>query len=714
MKRLTTLLAALTLYGTAWGAPLNGTSFDPDVHKAIFCLTFDDWVTTALADSLEDHGIPTTFFIAEIFESDARNAAAQAARLQGHEIGGHGAYGVSIDSLWHDAKYDSVAYEFTRCKTWVDSLIQVIDPDFDCVDYANSHGTATVETDSVGFQTYDVLRHRFHPTDLEPNLYLGGSYFVPWRLQTRVWHYGYFSGGAHDTTEFWIEDTASVASDDTTSTRSSANRYLNYIKSIHGLGMLVAHPSADSMDGLGQDQWSIFMDVFDSDNLTDVWVTTVDSAYKAIGPYLRGYGRTDPWNAYQDYGECYYDSARTADDYEFGLGTETDPWGFEVEDVAGGYNTWGLGANGKDEISSYYKANFTFGAGAFPLDTTWFVRIPCKITGQGHDNTFITVADSHTDDLRAGIRTRTNFYWGWEDVQVEVSDVTVDNLTSAYARGLVLKAPRNIVHGCSLTASGSTYANAVYVENTSGRLDMVHLYNNIFVTKAVSDGSAIKLKSGAARPDSLIVNNNVFHCTDDAGMDIDQLSNYFIYNNVFIPTGASDEAIWVIDTIGYADAFISNNLVSTETYTVADPFRLNAEYLTPAEWAVRISDTGWESTNGNGTFFIDEFMAAPYTDIASESDTLKWGGCQTWGYPIRNYGFSSYGFTQWPHLPTIPGRFATIADSDSLNAILSWCWAEGDTVQLDELPSGMLPDNTDMNLWLNVPHSDVHYRGGWN
>jgi len=690
MKYLISLLTLLLACSAITGEYLNGTSFEPDsTHKAIVCFGFDDWTTSAIADSFDAHGLRVGFYISRAYSNTKRDTCAQYAAEMGHEIGSHTIEHPDLCTLWATEDYDSVVVELDSSKTWIDSLIQVRDSDFDCKSFVFPHNNSWPAIDSVAFEYYDMVRHNYEDTLGGEQIYYYDGQFPTWRHLYRA--VPYYVPSKHSGKWAW-NTAAEVASDDTTNTRTNVTNFLDTLRTHHGVAVLCLHPTADTVQEMGQKQWSIVLDEFDSDNLTDVWVTTMDTLYAALEEYLRGYGTsTRPEDAYTLYADCYFDSTRTADSYGYGLGTSANPWALN-------WNT--IDASNTDNLwTNQYMSHFHLGAGEFEYDATLSTEYSCKWSGESAATSTLTFTSTDQDYYGLYPKDHDSF----EETTVEVFDLSIAAEATNY-HAVWPYCYEFIMHDCIIPA------NSFNGMKLSGTGHHNYIYRVIF-----RNSGNYGIETSGSEADSSFIYNCVFELENlTYGVQMSTPKYNRIFNNVFIPYGSGDYALRVVSVNEDSSTNrIYNNLVSDQESEQTNVFRNSEDGpCTAAEWIDYIGD--WNADNGNGTMHVSDYMTAPYTAINACSDTVKWGGCQVEIYPTRDYGFSSYGLIQYHKRPAIPGRFATIADSDSLDLILSWAWEEGDTIDITRLPAVSIPDNHDLELLLDVPRGGISLKGGLN
>jgi len=113
-------------------------------------------------------------------------------------------------------------------------------------------------------------------------------------------------------------------------------------------------------------------------------------------------------------------------------------------------------------------------------------------------------------------------------------------------------------------------------------------------------------------------------------------------------------------------------------------------------------------TNTGGT---EQWLYVP----ATACDTLKYGGVRhaVYGADVgipHSHDWCSIGATQY-NAPTIPERFATPTDSDSLVDLIPWQWTAADTIRMTEWNGVILPHKLKLQMDMGVP---AHWGGGWN
>jgi hypothetical protein len=676
------LLALLLLCSTAWGANyVNGTSFDTEAHSAIVVLMCDDWPSEWLVDRYDANGLRAQFNAGRAFcTSDATQSAILYALNSGHEIASHGMTSQLAGRLWYEQELDSLVSEITDSKAWLDSLCQTTNSGYECVNWSLAGNDGNLHTDSLGLLTYDMVRreYRQYNDDSSGFDYIYGyeHFMFPdlWRVVD--------SEHAPNLHTRLNKDTTNT---DTTGIRAGIQAWIDQAKQFHTLSMTTIHPAGlDSCEDMTIDQFDIYLDTFASD--TAIWVTTMDTLYKALGPNMRA-----SWDDWQD---VYFDSARTTDAYAFGAGTASDPFALDTSMFA-------------LDAFPFYNVHFHLGDGEFNIGGEREIRYPFKMSGNGMDRTTVSFADYGTQGIYGGFLLYNDTYhaagekWFCEDIVI--SDLAIYH-NYAEGRPLVIQCQDVEIKDCKFSDDGG--GRQIYSSYQTPATSF-HIHDCLF-----EPSSSYTVEISSAEPDSFRFNNNVIENSfTNPAIRLDDIGNFHIYNNLFLPQVNYVKAIMLYDTTGgdKTTLYTYNNLMCSQDALVsATPFTYKTTGITFANWTTITSN--WKAGNSNGTMTTDNYMASPYTTINTCSDTVRWGGCQTESLPARSHGWSSYGIGM-SNAPTISGRFTTPTNADSLVDMLGWAWAAGDTIRVTDWDEWIEPHT--LMLQMDVGRPD-HWRGGFN
>jgi lysophospholipase L1-like esterase len=186
---------------------------------------------------------------------------------------------------------------------------------------------------------------------------------------------------------------------------------------------------------------------------------------------------------------------------------------------------------------------------------------------------------------------------------------------------------------------------------------------------------------------------------------------YRFINSEF--TASADVACMWVDanltgTMEIKNCVISNaagyaaKVRDTFTYDVDNNFLLGNLYNSG-----NVSIATWRTATGGA----NQWDYSP----TAVCDTLKYGGARhaVYGADVgipHSHDWCSIGATQY-NAPTIPERFATPTDSDSLVDLIPWQWTAADTIRMTEWNGVILPHKLKLQMDMGVP---AHWGGGWN
>ena len=273
---------------------------------------------------------------------------------------------------------------------------------------------------------------------------------------------------------------------------------------------------------------------------------------------------------------------------------------------------------------------------------------------------------------------KNSTFWGGEIKTTGIMSLTVDNC-EFYSTGT----------GDSLGASSIYLANTVgpvYITNCVADIDSFTTTDHAFVE--IYDGFD---------GDILIANNETsFHVVGTSpdnrsiySWNTGDLSDLELKNNIF----RSDAEEYTMLIRGYPASSATNFFYTPQA---------NPIYVGGA-----ISLATWRTNTG-------EVNDWDYTPSAT-CDTVKYGGTiptLDYSYLVRDHSsdWCSIGATQYSP-PTIPGRYATPTDSDSLVDNVGWTWTAGDTISVTEWDKFILPHVLTLQQDTGVPQL---WQGGWN
>ena len=665
------LIMTLLLWaGVGWSA----TSFNHGTHKAVLCITADDWADQDYINVVDTCSANFRMTFNQITRNPASMPSDWAQRLYdaydlGCEIGAHGPLkdAAGFAAYWPD-QADSIVWYFSNTKNDLDSLMALHTTGYSCKTWVYPGNVSNVHTDSIAALYYDVVRGNktnndgisYHDTE-DPTLVGSYQYCLPMI-----------------TPASYCTKCATADDDDTTGMWATTTAVFDRAVLHHELMLVNIHAPDQDM---GVDQLSYLARIAAARG--DIWVTTMDTMVAEFGDYLR--------DTYDGERIIYFGPSGSTDN----MGTEEHPLFFDETMLEDSY-----------AYRKYSDHVFKLLAGTHTI---------CTGIGSGYLNVSIqplTIRGAGETTTTMDLSEFTGTYgWKWQP-STKRQHVRWEDLTITGPVALISQ--QNDFQEFERVTFHPTSSYAILCPSSA--MDTLIL-NDCTIH---ADGTiAIDLRA-AAVPDSFRVSNCVFDVESGAtGVRLQaNMGKTYIYNDLYVGNATSSIFIDIEDSTGSkVGLYISNNAIHGSTWDASE-YQVDCcgGALSNTQFVAEVS--AWRAGLGLGCVDIATIPADPYNGLI-DSDTLKWGGCQLYSVPVRPFGHSWIGRASYTQRPRVPGHYSTLIAANRLVWGLGWVWAVDDTIDFTVRNAATLAEygtyrSTHDSLYVQTRlATGTHRSGGW-